>query len=417
MTDFLEKINSFVWGAGLIFLLLFTGIIYTVKLRFVQFRMIPFLIKNRNSDKKNNGISQFRTVCMSLGTAMGTGNIAGVATAVATGGAGAVFWMWVSAFFGMALVYAENSLSVTYSKKDTKGPMAYLSIGLGSRKLAVAFAVFCILASVGMGGMVQVNTFTESLKSCFDINGFIIAGINFILIFLVVSGGANRIGKTAQMLLPAVSLLYIAGCIIVLFVFRKNIPHAFSEIFRQAFGIKQTAGGISGYAVSRAVSTGMRRGIFSNEAGLGSSPILHSAAESDSPELQGMWSMFEVFFDTIICCTLTAVTVICASPDFSVQTAFSAVIGNYAPPFLAFETAVFAFCTVIGWYYCGETAFHWLVGKKCGKIPCFVFAITASLGAVFTMRTVWTLSDIFNGLMAFPNLIGLILLINKVRKE
>ena len=193
MTDFLEKINSFVWGAGLIFLLLFTGLMYTVKLRFVQFRMIPFLIKNRNSDKKNNGISQFRTVCMSLGTAMGTGNIAGVATAVATGGAGAVFWMWVSAFFGMALVYAENSLSVTYSTKDTKGPMAYLSIGLGSRKLAVAFAVFCVLASVGMGGMVQVNTFTESLKSCVDINGFIIAGIIFIMIFLVVSGGADRI--------------------------------------------------------------------------------------------------------------------------------------------------------------------------------------------------------------------------------
>ncbi|MDE5771202.1 MAG: amino acid carrier protein [Ruminococcus sp.] len=417
MTDFLEKINSYVWGAGLIFLLLFTGLIYTIKLRFVQFRMIPFLIRNRNSGKKNNGISQFRTVCMSLGTAMGTGNIAGVATAVATGGAGAVFWMWVSAFFGMALVYAENSLSVTYSTKDTKGPMAYLKNGIGSRKLAVLFAVFCILASVGMGGMVQVNTFTENLKSCVNINSFIIAGIIFIMIYLVVSGGAERIGKTAQMLLPAVSLLYIAGCITVLFVFRKNIPHAFGEIFRQAFGMRQTVGGISGYAVSRAVSTGMKRGIFSNEAGLGSSPILHSAAESDSPELQGMWSMFEVFFDTVICCTLTAVTVICASDDFSVQTAFSAVIGNYAPPFLSFETAVFAFCTIIGWYYCGETAFRWLTGKNCGKIPCVVFALTASLGAVFTMQTVWTLSDIFNGLMAFPNLVGLILLMNKVRKE
>lgn len=419
MTDFLDKINSFIWGAGLIFLLLFTGLIYTVKLRFVQFRMIPFLIRNgrKESHKNNDGISQFRTVCMSLGTAMGTGNIAGVATAVATGGAGAVFWMWVSAFLGMALVYAENSLSVTYSTKDSKGPMAYLSIGLGSRKLAVVFAVSCILASVGMGGMVQVNTFTESLKSCVNINSFVIAGIIFIMIFLVVSGGAERIGKTAQMLLPAVSLFYIAGCIMVLFVFRKNIPYAFAEIFRQAFGIRQAVGGISGYAVSKAVSTGIRRGIFSNEAGLGSSPVLHSAAESDSPELQGMWSMFEVFFDTVICCTLTAVTVICASDDFSVQTAFSSVIGNYAPPFLAFETAVFAFCTIIGWYYCGETAFRWLAGKKCGKIPSIVFASVASLGAVFTMQTVWTLSDIFNGLMAFPNLAGLILLMNKVRKE
>lgn len=417
MTDFLEKINSYVWGAGLIFLLLSIGLIYTIKLKFIQFRMIPFLIKNKNSDKKNNGISQFRTVCMSLGTAMGTGNIAGVAAAVATGGAGAVFWMWISAFLGMAIVYAENSLSVTYSTKNSKGSMAYLSIGLGSRKLAVAFAVFCILASLGMGGMVQVNTFTESLKSCMNINSFIIAIVIFIMIFLVISGGADRIGKTAQMLLPAVSLLYIAGCIMVLFVFRKNIPDAFSEIFSQAFGIRQTVGGISGYAVSRAVSTGIRRGIFSNEAGLGSSPILHSAAESDSPELQGMWSMFEVFFDTVICCTLTAVTVICASDDFSVQTAFSAVFGKFAPPFLAFETAVFAFCTIIGWYYCGETAFRWLTEKDCGKVPCIIFAVTASLGAVFTMKTVWTLSDIFNGLMAFPNLIGLLLLMNKVRKE
>lgn len=417
MTDFLEKINSFVWGAGLIFLLLFTGIVYTIKLKFIQFRMIPFLIKSRNSARNNSGISQFRTVCMSLGTAMGTGNIAGVATAVATGGAGAVFWMWVSAFFGMALVYAENSLSVTYSTKDIKGSMAYLGIGLGSRKLAVAFAVFCVLASVGMGGMVQVNTFTESLKSCVDINSIVIAVIVFTMIFLVVSGGAERIGKTAQILLPAVSLLYIAGCTAVLFVFRKNIPHAFGEIFGQAFGIRQAAGGISGYAVSKAVSTGIRRGIFSNEAGLGSSPILHSASESDSPELQGMWSMFEVFFDTVICCTLTALTVICATDDFSVQTAFSAVIGKYAPPFLAFETAVFAFCTIIGWYYCGETAFRYLFGKNHGKIPCIVFALSASLGAVFTMQTVWTLSDIFNGLMAFPNLVGLILLMNKVKKE
>lgn len=411
MTDFLEKINSCVWGAGLIFLLIVTGIIYTVKLKFVQFRIIPFFVKNP-PDKK-----QFRTVCMSLGTAMGTGNITGVASAVATGGAGAVFWMWVSAFFGMALVYAENSLSVTYSTKDVRGSMAYLSRGLGSRVLAGVFAVFCIMACIGMGGMVQVNTFAESLQSCVHINGWIVAGFIFVLIFLVTSGGAERIGKTAQFLLPIVSIMYMTGCLVVLFVFRKNIPHAFGEIFGQAFGIKQVAGGISGYTVSKAVSTGIRRGIFSNEAGLGSSPILHSSAESDSPELQGMWSMAEVFFDTVICCTLTALTVICASDDFTVQTAFSAVMGKAALPFLAVGMAVFAFCTIIGWYYCGETAFKYLSGGRGGKIPCIVFSVLASLGAVMTMKTVWTLSDIFNGLMAFPNLVGLILLMNKVKNN
>ncbi|MDE5556194.1 MAG: amino acid carrier protein [Ruminococcus sp.] len=409
MADLLEKINSYVWGAGLIFLLITTGIIYTIKLKFVQFRIIPFFVRNP-PDKK-----QFRTVCMSLGTAMGTGNITGVASAVAVGGAGAIFWMWVSAFFGMALVYAENSLSAVYSTKDVKGTMAYLKRGLGSSELAIIFSVFCIMACIGMGGMVQVNTFSESLNSCIHINKFLVAVIIFIMIFLVTSGGAERIGKTAQCLLPIVSVLYIMGCLVVLFVFRKNIPRAFSEIFGQAFGIKQFAGGVSGYTVSRAVSTGIRRGIFSNEAGLGSSPVLHSSAENTAPQMQSMWSMAEVFFDTMICCTLTALTVICATEDFTVQTAFSAVMGKYSMPFLAVSMAVFAFCTIIGWYYCGETAFRYLSGGNGHKIFCIIFSLLASSGAVMTMQTVWTLSDIFNGLMAFPNLVGLVLLMNKVK--
>lgn len=409
MTDFLEKVNSYVWGAGLIFLLIATGIIYTVKLRFVQFRIVPFFLKNP-PDRK-----QFRTVCMSLGTAMGTGNITGIATAVATGGAGAVFWIWVSAFFGMALVYAENSLSVKYSTNVVKGSMAYLARGLGSPLLAGVFAVFCVTACIGMGGMVQVNTFAESLETCIHINKFMVAVVVAVMIFLVTSGGADRIGKTAQFLLPAVSVLYMGGCLTVIFVFRKNIPDAFGEIFGQALGIRQFAGGVSGYAVSRAVSTGIRRGIFSNEAGLGSSPILHSSADSDKPELQGMWSMTEVFADTLIC-TLTALTVICTSAG-TVQTAFSSVMGNVSLPFLTIATAVFAFCTIIGWYYCGETAFRYISGGRGVKIFCIVFSVLASTGAVMTMKTVWTLSDIFNGLMAFPNLTGLILLMNKVSKE
>lgn len=406
MTDFLEKINSYVWGEGLIFLLIATGIIYTVKLKFIQFRIIPFFLKNP-PDKK-----QFRTVCMSLGTAMGTGNITGVASAVAIGGAGAVFWMWVSAFFGMALVYAENSLSAIYSTKDIKGSIAYLAKGLGSPLLAGIFAVFCIMACIGMGGMVQVNTFAESLGQCVHINKYILAVIISVLIFIVTSGGADRIGKTAQYLLPAVSLMYMAGCITVLFVFRENIKDAFTDIFGQAFGLRQFAGGISGYSVSKAVSTGIRRGIFSNEAGLGSSPILHSTAENDNKEVQGMWSMTEVFSDTIIC-TLTALTVICASGN-TIQSAFSAVIGKYSLPFIAVAMAVFAFCTIIGWYYCGETAFKYLSGGRYGKSFCIIFSVLASLGAVMTMKTVWTLSDIFNGLMAFPNLTGLILLMNRI---
>ncbi len=414
MGNFLEKMNSFVWGGGLIFLLLFTGAVYTVKLRFIQFKTIPFLLKNaKKNQEKNKGMSQWKTVCMSLGTAMGTGNITGVAAAVALGGAGAVFWMWISALLGMALVYAENSLSVTYSTKECRGPMGYLKNGLGSPILAGAFAVMCLAASVGMGGMIQVSSLMDSVKSTADVSSIPAAVIIFLMIFIVTSGGAKRIGSAAQTLLPAASLIYTVMCLWVLICCRSQIPEAFRMIFAQALGFEQAASGGIGYMIS----IGIRRGIFSNEAGLGSSPVLHSAAESDSPHLQGMWSMFEVFFDTIICCTLTALVVICSSGDGSASSAFSAVIGNFSGIILSAVMAVFAFCTIIGWYYCGETAWSFLSGRNAGKGFSAFFSAFASLGAVISLNTIWIISDIFNGLMAFPNLLGLILLIKKVKKE
>lgn len=418
MNAFLGKISSFVWGNGLIFLLLFTGIIYTIRLGFIQFRLIPRLIKySRKDNSHNKGISQFRTVCMSLGTAMGTGNITGVAAAVSIGGAGSIFWMWVSAFLGMALVYGENCLSVIYSTHDKRGPMAYLEKGVGSRTLAVVFAVMCLGACFGMGGMVQVNSYAQHLEGCMSTNKYLIALASFILIFLVISGGAKRIGTAAQMLLPAASVLYMAASAAVLIRFRERLPEVFSEIFGEALGLRQAFGGAAGFTVSQAVSVGIRRGIFSNEAGLGSSPILHSSAESSSPQLQGLWSMFEVFFDTIICCTLTALVILCAAPDLSLETAFASILGNVAPVFLTAEMIVFAFCTIIGWYYCGSAAFRYISGKNSCVGLCIAFAAAASLGAVAELRTVWTLSDIFNGLMAVPNLLGLLLLIKKVKSE
>lgn len=418
MNAFLGKISSLIWGNGLIFLLLFTGIIYTIRLGFIQFRLIPRLIRcSRKADSKNKGISQFRTVCMSLGTAMGTGNITGVAAAVSIGGAGSIFWMWISAFLGMALVYGENCLSVIYSTHDKRGPMAYLEKGIGSRTLAVVFAFMCLGACFGMGGMVQVNSYTQHLEDCMPINKYLIAFASFVLIFLVISGGARRIGTAAQMLLPVASLLYMAVSAAVLIRFRERLPEVFSEILGEALGFRQALGGAAGFTVSQAVSVGIRRGIFSNEAGLGSSPILHSSAESTSPQLQGLWSMFEVFFDTIICCTLTALVILCAAPDLSIETAFAAILGNVAPIFLTAEMIVFAFCTIIGWYYCGSAAFSYISGKSSGVGLCCAFAAAASLGAVSELRTVWALSDIFNGLMAVPNLLGLLLLIKKVESE
>ena len=415
----LERVNAFIWGEGLVFLLLFTGGLYTIKLGFIQFRAIPYILRSvfGKSQDTNKGLSQWKTVCMSLGTAMGTGNITGVAAALAIGGAGAVFWMWISAFFGMALVYAENVLSVKYSENECRGPMAYISKGLGSKTLSLCFAFFCILASLGMGGMVQVSSFSESFRDFVRINDKLLFIGVFLILLLIISGGAKRIGTAAQCLLPAASLVYAAACIWVILQNSSNLPGAVSRIFIGAFGIKQAAGGISGALLSRSVSVGMRRGIFSNEAGLGSSPLLHSAAESDSFRLQGMWSMFEVFLDTIVCCTLTAVTILCASPDLSVSGAFCGLPGGICKPFISVELMIFAFCTIIGWYYCGEIAFRHIAPSAKTGIFCIIYALTASLGTIFRAETIWTVSDIFNGLMAFPNLVALLLLIKKVEKE
>jgi len=411
----LEKVNSYVWGVVLISLLLMTGALYTFKLRFIQFRMFPYFIKNV---KKGGNNGQFRTICMSLGTAMGTGNITGVASAISIGGAGAVFWMWISAFFGMATVYAENSLSAQFTDKKVRGTMAYIEKGLGNKCLAAFFSICCILACFGMGGMVQINALSESMRNCTDIPPFFLSLVLFFLIYAIISGGAKRIGSAAQILLPFATVLYTVLCIFVIAKYSEKLPYVFSQIINEAFGIKQAAGGISGYALSKAVSAGIRRGVFSNEAGLGSSPILHSSAENaNNSAMQGMSSMLEVFIDTMLCCTLTAIVILCASDDNTVRTAFFHVTGVKTDIFLAVIMSVFALCTVIGWYYCGETAFKYLFKSRKTAIFAFVFSLTASLGAIFKAESIWTISDIFNGLMAFPNLLALLLLFKHVKSE
>lgn len=418
MERLLERINEAVWGNGLILLLIGTGLFFTVKLRFVQLRAFTLPIRaHQRRSAQNRGLSQGKTVCMALGAAMGTGNITGAASAVMIGGAGAVFWMWVSALLGMAIVYAENCLSVKYSSGDVRGPMAYLSKGVRSPVLAYIFAFMCICAAFGMGGMVQVSSAADAVSVSSPLARPVVAVVSFVLISAVTGGGTKRIGSAASVLLPVASAAYGAACAAVLITFRENIPQAFADILSGAFSVRSAVGGISGLAVSRAVSVGIRRGIFSNEAGLGTSALLHSAAESDSPELQADWAMTEVFFDTVICCTLTALVMLCSPCRDSVGAAFSAVLGRFGAPFIATELAVFAFCTVIGQFYCAGTAFRYITGNESGRTFSLLFAICSSLGAVLTARTVWTLSDIFNGLMALPNLLGLLLLSHNVTNK
>lgn len=398
----LEKINNFIWGNGLLFLLLSTGLFLTLKFKLIQLRL-PFLLK-KHGKSENFGLSQFRTVCMSLGTAMGTGNIVGAASAVAVGGAGAVFWMWISAFLGMALVYAENVLSSIYSDNELKGPMAYLTKGLGLPFYAMLFAIFCVCASLGMGGMAQISVFAEALGDCTDYSRPIAALLIFCAVWLVTSGGGKRIGAAAQLLLPAASVIYTIACIAVMVVNFKNIPQVFADIFREAFTFDSAVGGFGGYALS----IGIRRGLFSNEAGLGSSPILHSAAEDGTHDTQALWSMFEVFFDTIVCCTLTAVTVLCASENFSPAQALSTVMGDFSAEFIAAELGVFSFCTVIGWYFCGAAAFRHIFKGKYIAIYTLIYSVLAAVGALSSAESVWLISDIFNGLMAFVNISGIV---------
>lgn len=417
----LEKISSLVWGTGLLFLLLFTGLFFTFRLKFIQFGLFTFLfrqIKRKDNSSAQNGFSQLKTVCVSLGTAMGTGNIVGVSAALIAGGAGSIFWMWVSAFLGMALVYSENYLSVLFKEKDScfSGPMCYIEKGLGSRRLAMVFSVFCLLASFGMGGMVQSNSISIACCNCFNISPIYIALIIFTAVIAVTLGGMKRIGTVAGIIIPFITSVYIAASIAVIIIFRENLFSAFKDIFSQAFSFKSAAGGVGGYTMSKALSVGLRRGIFSNEAGLGSSPIMHGTAENTSPSVQGMWSVFEVFLDTIICCTLTALVLLTSKAEnFSINKAFSVIFGSYSDIFIFISITLFAFCTIIGWYYCGETAFRFITNGKATKAYSIVFSAVTAFGAISALEAVWTLSDIFNGLMAFPNLLALILLSFRVK--
>ncbi len=431
----LSEINNLVWGKPLLVLLLGTGIIYTVKLKFFQVRSFPYIVKNtflslfgdksKTKCSEKGSISQIQSVCASLAAAMGTGNIAGVATAITIGGAGSVFWMWISAIVGMALVYSENYLGVVYRRRiDGKwygGPMAYLEYGTNKRILAVLFAIFCAFASFGMGNMTQVNSISSALCECFEVPPIVTGIVVAVLCFVVISGGISRIGKATQVLIPILSAVYMLAAIIVIAFNFDRIPSVFYVILTDAFGIDSIGGGISGTMVAKSINVGLRRGVFSNEAGLGSSAVLHSSSDCRDPKQQGMWAVFEVFVDTIVCCTLTALVILttCVAESgrdgiLLVTSAFSTVFG-FAPYFIAVSIALFAFATIIGWFHCGECAVTYILGERGVLYYKLLFIGYIVLGAVMELESVWLVSDIFNGFMAFPNLAGLLMLRKKVK--
>ena len=443
-----DAVNGVVWGWPALILLAFVGVLMTVLTRFFQISHIGHWLKNtigaifgdKNVTKhtSDKSISQFQSLCTALAATVGTGNIAGVASAIATGGPGAVFWMWIIAFFGMMTNYSENVLGILYRIKNDKdewsgGPMYYLKNGLGAKKgckqigavLAVLFCCFCLLASFGIGNMTQVNTIATNMLDAFSIPKFVTGIAVLILVGLVVVGGLKRIAAVTEKIVPAMVIIYILGTIIICLMHISSMGAVFASIFKGAFGLKAVGGGIVGSGVKLAVQMGMKRGVFSNEAGLGSSVMVHSNSNVKEPVRQGMWGIFEVFADTIVVCTLTALSVLSSglidletgkvvdsvtNTGSLVGQAFGATFGQIGTGFVAIALLLFAFSTILGWSHYGTKAFEYLFGTKFTIVYKVIFVLAVFGGAVMGENLAWDLSDTFNGLMMIPNLIGVLVL-------
>jgi len=425
-------ISKILWGPGMVFLLLFVGTFYTVILKGFQFthardiflKTIGSLFKK--NDNSSGGISPFAAISTALAGTIGTGNIAGVATAIVSGGPGSIFWMWVSGFIGMITKYAEVTLAMKYrTSKNGElcgGPMYYIEQGTGMKWLGVVFAVLCILVSFAMGAAVQSNSIADSLQLAFGVSKPAVGIIIAVICGFAIIGGAHRITRVTEFVVPIMTIFYIGGCAFFLFIKAQYIPNAFAEIFQDAFDFKSAGGGILGFGVSRAMRFGISRGIFTHEAGLGAASIAHSASNEKSPAVQGMWGIFEVFFDTILICTITALVILTSGvsgADGSSLTAlsFSAVFGDFGIYFIAIAITFFATASILGWAFYGQKSLEYLSSSaKSDFLFKIIFILSVFAGTCINMQSVWEISDILNGLIALPNLAALILLAPDVVK-
>ena len=459
----IEKANSFlndiVWGWPVIILILATGLLLSIRTKFLQVRKFKASLKEtivptvksigKKKDKNNkneNSVSPFEAFSAAISGTVGTGNIIGVVSAILTGGPGAVFWMWVSAFFGMVTNYSENVLGLYYRKKDkdgnfSGGAMYYIANGLGWKWLGYVAAVFCMVAAISMSG-VQTNKIASTLSTAasqvfnYDNIGMLnlIVGIVVALVAgLIIIGGIKRIGKVASMLVPFMSILFIGIALFTAVSNYDKIGSAFALIFKYAFNFEAAGGGIMGYAFAQVIKKGMARGVFSNEAGLGSSVIAHSASETREPVKQGLWGVFEVFFDTFVICTLSALMML-VTVDVNALTGaendaqmaaniFSLGAGTFGYASFVIILPLFAFTTIIAWSYYGEKAtefcFSWLKGNKKAiavKVFKVLYVVLIVASSVIESELAWAISDTANGLMAIPNLICLVALNGLVAK-
>lgn len=430
LEEWIGEVSSFVWGPPLLVLIVGTGIYLTIRLGFLQLTMLPYALKlvfsKKYQDHKSEGdITHYQALTTALAATIGTGNIVGVATAVVLGGPGAVFWMWVTALFGMATKYAEAILAVKYRIRDgngemSGGPMYYIEKGLGWKWLAVLFAFFGSVAAFGIGNMVQTNSVAEAASSSFGIATWVTGIVLTVFTALVILGGIKSIGRVTAYFVPIMALFYVIGGLIIIVSNIELLPAVVGLIFTDAF----TGTAIVGGGVGAAIRWGVARGVFSNEAGLGSAPIAAAAARTDYPGRQALVSMTSVFIDTIIVCSITGIVLVMADLYAGGMTgatltaaSFSEFLGIGGTFVVSIGIILFAYSTVLGWCYYGEKCFSYLFGDKSIKGYRLAFVIAVFIGAVANLRLVWDIADVMNGLMAIPNLIGLLALSGVVVAE
>lgn len=429
MTGYFNVVSGYVWGPILLILLVGTGLYLTIRMGVLQCSMLPYALKlafSRNQDEKAPGdISQFQALMTALAATIGTGNIAGVATAVVLGGPGAIFWMWASALVGMATKYAEGLLAIKYRFKDENGemsggPMHYIERGLNMKWLAMSFAFFGMIAALGTGCSVQSNSVAHAINDTFGVPGWLTGLALCLITALVVIGGIKKIARAASLIVPVMALLYVAGGLVIILSNIDRLLPAIILIFTDAF----TGAAVAGGAVGTVIRYGVARGVFSNEAGLGTAPIAAAAAKTDVPVKQALVSMTGTFIDTIVVCSITGLALVMGGlyttgvtgAALTSQT-FNALLPGPGGWIVTIGLIFFAYSTILGWSFYGEKCAQYLLGQRAVYPYRIVFIIFVMLGTVASLDLVWAVSDVFNGLMAFPNLVGIALLSGVVIKE
>lgn len=430
INNVISAISSFVWGVPMLILLVGTGLFLTIRLRGMQFWALGHALKLIFVKEENakGDISHFSALTTALAATVGIGNIVGVATAITFGGPGAVFWMWVTGLVGMATKYSEAILAVKFREEGSNGykggPMYYIAKGAKMPKLAAFFAFFTILASFGIGNMAQSNAVANAMSTQFSMPTWVTGIILLTVTSFVILGGIKSIGKTTSYLIPFMIAIYLITAFVIIFTNLDKVGNAFDLIFTYAFNPISASGGFAGAAVAAAIRYGLARGVFSNESGLGSAPIAAAAAKTSDPVKQALVSMTQTFIDTLVVCTITAVIILMApvwqqgvgAGELTLRS-FEYFLGDFGAIIIVIATVLFGYSTILGWSYYGEKAFEYLFGEKATNFYKVIFVSFVLVGAMLKLEIVWNFSDVANGLMAIPNLVGLLLLSNIITSE